>query len=129
MYTLDLKSTIHNFEKVNLITELDRFGQYDLYQCTKCGLKGKLRTLGGVINIDSRFSESKIKNCDNSYQIPKSIKIIKCGAFGKQFRNIVRGTIHEVIEPPKGYRNDGTGVWVMGVSEPVKILTSEFVEI
>lgn len=52
------------------------------------------------------------------------IKIIHCGAFGPQFENLKPGTVHEVIEPPKG-QNDKRGWWVMGVGEPVLVLTRE----
>lgn len=55
------------------------------------------------------------------------IKITNCKAFGEMFKNLTPGSIHEVIEAPKEYKNSKIkGVWVMGVGEPVKVLDNEF---
>lgn len=58
--------------------------------------------------------------------VPVEIKIDFCHANGPQFRNLRPGSIHRVVTPPDGYKNDHTGMWVMGVGEPVKVLTEEF---
>lgn len=52
------------------------------------------------------------------------IRIINCTAVGPQFENLTPGSIHEVIPAPKG-ENNNRGWWVMGVGEPVKVLTHE----
>lgn len=52
------------------------------------------------------------------------IKIKHCTACGPQFENLKDGSIHEVIAPPPG-ENDRRGWWVMGVGEPVLVLTRE----
>lgn len=52
------------------------------------------------------------------------IQIDECGAYGPQFENLTPGSIHEVIEPPAG-ESDRRGWWVMGVGEPVLVLTRE----
>ena len=52
------------------------------------------------------------------------IKIKHCTAFGRQFENLTDGSIHEIIEPPAG-ENSNRGWWVMGVGEPVLVLTYE----
>lgn len=52
------------------------------------------------------------------------IKIKHCTACGPQFENLKDGSIHEVIAPPPG-ENDKRGWWVMGVGEPVLVLTYE----
>jgi hypothetical protein len=52
------------------------------------------------------------------------IKINHCGACGPQFENLTDGSIHEVIPTPKG-ESDRRGWWVMGVGEPVLVLTRE----
>lgn len=54
------------------------------------------------------------------------IKITFCNAQGGQFANLTPGSEHEVIDPPKGHKNDNRGVWVMGVGEPVKVLKREY---
>lgn len=59
----------------------------------------------------------------------KKIKVTKCTAYGKVFSNLLPDSEHEVVTPPQGYKNDHSGVWVMGVGEPVKLLTVEFVSL
>ena len=41
----------HNFKKQNLMTLNDSKGSYDLYVCSKCGLKGKRRGLDSELEI------------------------------------------------------------------------------
>ena len=36
----------HRWEKVSLVTEMDRLGMYDRHRCVRCGATGKLRYLG-----------------------------------------------------------------------------------
>lgn len=61
--------------------------------------------------------------------IAQRIKVTICTANGKAFGNILPNTEHEVVTPPQGYKNDHTGVWVMGVGEPVRLLAGEFTEL
>ena len=56
------------------------------------------------------------------------IRITNCRAFGPEFKNLLPGSIHETIKPPKG-ENNKDGVWVMGAGVPVKVLNGEFVTI
>jgi hypothetical protein len=56
------------------------------------------------------------------------VKVTQCRAVGQIFGNLEPDTVHRVIEPPKGYKNDSRGVWVMGVGEPVKLLANEYTE-
>lgn len=56
----------------------------------------------------------------------REIKIKHCSAGGKMFANITDGSIHTVIEPPNQNKDSYDGVWVMGVTEPVKVLYHEF---
>lgn len=53
------------------------------------------------------------------------IKITRYTAFGPAFKNLVPGSEHMIIAPPKGQDNE-RGVWVMGVGEPVLVLFREF---
>lgn len=70
--------------------------------------------------------------CEQGMQVKKDIwigrkiQITHCIGFGKIFGNATDGSIHEVIEPPGLYKNDHTGVWIMGVKEKICILTNEF---
>ncbi len=111
----------HSWEKTNLVT---REGKelYDTYQCRECGLKAKMVSFG-VLQISERYRK-KFERC----AIAKSasqIRIIDCYAVGSQFANLTPGSIHDIVNPPAGYENNG-GVWVMGVGEPVKVLFREF---
>ena len=38
-----------NFQKVNLVTQGDKDGTFDLMKCTVCGKRRKRRTLGGAM--------------------------------------------------------------------------------
>jgi hypothetical protein len=58
------------------------------------------------------------------------VKITHCQGFGELFNNIKDGSIHEVIPCPKIFKRTdhrNKGVWVMGVGEPVKVLSGEYV--
>jgi hypothetical protein len=41
-------------------------------------------------------------------------------------KNLIPGSIHEVIERPKYDPSPNRGLWVMGFGEPVKILSHEY---
>lgn len=128
MYTIDASSGNHVWDKTNLVTIVKGRRSYDTVVCKGCGIKGKRYNFHEVA-VDGRVKASKITSCPNplsTYKAPKKIKIKTCGAFGRQFVNLVSGSEHEVVTPPEGYQNDHTGVWVMGVGEPVKVLKSEF---
>ncbi len=58
----------------------------------------------------------------------KKIKILRVNAAGIEFKPLIPGSIHDVIDPPAGYDNS-RGVWVMGYSEPVLVLFGEYDEI
>ncbi len=124
MTELNMKSTNHILEKQNLVTRQDKSGFYDEYKCTQCGIRGKRYGLSEFLQVDGRFSKSKVGFCPN-VEVSKSIRIIQCNAFGKHFKNLIPGSIHKVVPMPHNQNNDN-GVWVMGTSEPVKVLFDEF---
>ncbi len=117
---------VHNFEKLNNVTLKDRKGHHDVLKCSKCGIQGKTRQLT-MIEIPGRYSIDKINNCDGTFVLPKQIKIIRCNAYGDLFKNLTPDSIHNTVDPPANYKHDNRGVWVMGVSEPVKVLNDEFI--
>ena len=125
MKTINLQLTNHTFEKVNLTTIKSKGRLYDLLKCSQCGLTGKRYGISEDITIDGRASYSKINSCPKAETSDK-IKIINCRASGNAFSNITPGSIHEVITPPKGYKQYDKGVWVYGNGEPVKVLFDEF---
>ena len=124
MKTIDLKETDHVFIKQNLMTLRDSKGPYDLMICENCGLEGKVRQLGQLETTSRRKDPAK---CPKAKKV-KKIQITHCSAMGSVFANLTPGSIHEVVETPKG-ENNSRGVWVMGVGEPVKVLFSEFKEV
>ena len=115
---------VHDFEKQNLTTQMDRHGCYDIYKCTRCGISGKSRRLG-IIELKDNVSDEKLSQC--SYLQPKFIRVIKCGAVGKAFLNLTPGSIHEILPTPTAHVNSKLkGVWVYGNGEAVKLLVGEY---
>jgi predicted RNA-binding Zn-ribbon protein involved in translation (DUF1610 family) len=124
MINISRSKTNHIFEKQNLSTLLDSRGQYDLYKCKNCGLEGKGRDLLSVW-VSGRYKKKSL-NCPNAEKA-QMIRITQCNAAGRVFANLTPGSLHKVIDPPKG-KDNSRGVWVMGVGEPVKVLFEEFEE-
>lgn len=125
MYSVPVNGS-HAWKKLNLITISSRHGGYDEMICENCGLKGRRYQLDTVY-VSASYSYSKAFDCpENKCQIPQRVKVIQCFAQGGCFSNLTPNSEHNVIEPPKGYKNDSSGVWVMGTTEPVKLLSNEF---
>lgn len=121
-----LKSLIHTFNKVNQVSHKDGS---DTWECTKCGIKGKRPMLADYI-ICSAQSEKKVKYCNTikstSLFVHKRIKVTYCTAVGNEFNEVIPGSVHYTIKPPIDFYDDSKGVWVMGISEPIKLLINEF---
>jgi len=115
--------TEHDFRKVNLVTQKDSIGMYDLHQCTICGIKTKRSGFSPPI------SRAKCKEQIAVIEIPLQIRITGVQAVNSAFANLIPNSIHETVVPPEPYKDDHKGVWVMGVGEPVKVLNGEFVEV
>lgn len=127
MYNISIKEGGHKWEKQNALTITTSRGSYDLMKCSLCGISGKTSSIN-TIQLKGSYARETVFNCkgNKTISVLKKIKITHCTAQGKIFENIIDGSIHEVVTPPKNYKNDHTGVWVMGNGEPVKILTEEF---
>lgn len=94
--------------------------------CKNCGIKGRRYRLD-IVYVSESYSCSKAFECPTpTYKIPKRVKVTFCKAVGSRFLNLTPNSEHDVVEPPKGYKNDETGVWVMGVGDRVKLLSDEF---
>ncbi|MBO6225848.1 MAG: hypothetical protein J6N72_10460 [Psychrobacter sp.] len=131
MYTIILKDSNHTWIKKNLITITTGPGRsHDEMYCEKCGIKGKRYNLA-ELEVDKRYKKEKVLSCPYAAldAIPKIIKVTECRAYGSTFANIKNGNEYEVVTPPDGFANDSSGVWVMGVGEPVKLLANEYVKI
>lgn len=112
----------HKFVKTNLVTISGPKGMYDEYKCEVCGMKGRSYKFG-TIQISASY-RGHIFKCIGMK--PKGrIRITHCSAFGDEFKNITRGSIHSVVDPPEG-GDTSKGVWIMGVTEPVLVFFNEF---
>lgn len=112
------------WSKQNLVTIVKGEKTYDVYR-HESGIVGKRYGLSPFLTITERDFKIYIKNVAT----PKKgkIKIVHCNAFGTQFANVTPCSVHTVVEPPLGYHNDSTGVWIMGVGEKVRVLPAEFI--
>jgi len=59
----------------------------------------------------------------------RKIKIHNFNGFSSEFKNLIEGSIHDVIESPEKHKSKNlqNGVWVWGITEPVLVLSYEFV--
>ena len=124
----------HTWEKTNLITIYKDKQVYNTYQCS-CGLKGKRHGLSDRIFIESGNFDF-LQQCPNAEMIrttsPKGvdrfIKIIHCFTSGPQFQNCTDGSVHKIISPPENWSIEAktSGVCIMGISEPIRLLDNEF---
>ncbi len=127
MYQSNIKTAGHSWEKKNLVTVNRKGKMFDEMVCRYCGMKGRRYGFESV-EVSENYNYENVNNCPKAPapNIPKKVKVTRCTANGKAFSNLTPHSIHEVVEPPKGYKNDLSGVWVMGVGEPVKLLNNEF---
>lgn len=128
MYQSNIKTSQHVWEKQNLVTVNRKGKMFDEMVCQKCNMKG--RRYGFVsVEVSESYNVENVHLCPGAeeFEVPKKVTVVKCTANGKRFENLIPNSIHETVTPPIGYKNDHTGVWVMGVGEPVKLLSYEFV--
>lgn len=130
MYISNIKTSQHVWEKQNLVTIRKKGKMFDEMVCKNCGMKGERHGFVSV-EVSEKYNIKNVHLCPKAPKIilPKKIKVVKCTAHGKQFLNLLPNSIHEVVTPPEGYENDHTGIWVMGIGEPVKLLPFEFTKI
>lgn len=130
MYNVSIKDSLHEWVKQNLVTKASRRGHYDEVTCKNCGMKGRRYGFESV-QVAETYNRENALLCPKAkpVEVPVQVKVIFCAAHGRQFANLTPGSIHEVVTPPAGYKNDHTGVWVMGVGEPVKLLSNEFTKV
>lgn len=135
--------TKHDWEKTNLITLSNSKGSWDEYKCNYCGIKVKQRTIG-ILEFETS-SESKVLKFNNCPKAPKNllslddepwdegafIKITNLTFCSSEAMNLTRGSEHEIVSPAPEYAhkytNSESTVWVMGRTEPVRLLQGEFI--
>lgn len=123
MYKIYVSEGGHKWEKTNIVTIIGRKGGYDAVVCEYCGMRGKRYSLSHV-SVSETYNHEGVYTCCKAPRASK-IRIIICGAVGRQFANAIPGSIHNVADPPKNENNLG-GVWIMGIKEPIKLLYGEF---
>lgn len=132
----------HEWEKENLITLMDKNGGYDILYCKKCGSKGTVRTRTII-----EFETNSLKQIQAFLNCSKYVETISLDdepydagntiILGRlNFSNVTEmqiltvGSEHKIVDPPKEYKkkypNSETSVWVMGVTEKVRVLQGEF---
>lgn len=122
MKVFSLSEGGHEWEKKNLVT-LGKKRPHDIYECKKCGLTGKSYQLG---TIEIREADQhKVKKC-RGIKKHDFVKVIHCTAVGSEFSCLTPGSVHRIVNPPKGENNE-RGEWVMGKTEPVLLLSREYV--
>lgn len=129
MYNINRNEGGHVWEKQNLVTVFKNGKYYDILKCKDCGIVAKTTSLT-AIELKGSYSSQKVYHCLGEYKRNAvRIKVTQCGANGKAFENLLPNSEHEVITPPDGYVNNHTGLWVMGIGEPVRLLPHEYVVI
>lgn len=122
METVEFTYGGHEWEKQNLVT-LGKTRLYDIYKCKNCGIQGKSYRLGSI-DVPEKYAY-KLKKCRCKIK-HSQVKITFCRAVGPEFSKLTPGSIHNIIDPPAG-ENNSKGEWVQGLTEPVLLLSGEFV--
>ena len=130
MHQSNIKTSQHVWQKQNLITVCSKGRTFDKMVCEKCKMKGR-RYGFEVVEVSESYKFENAHLCSKAepIELPKQVRVSRCTAVGESFSNLTANSIHDIVLPPKGYKNDRTGVWVMGVGEPVKLLSGEFVSV
>ena len=127
----------HEWEKVNLVTISRGKKSYDLYKCKKCHIKAKRPSFSDILEIKESVNLNKVKYCTDMKAVDKELtgrKIQLLTDFSdfnnKSARGFNIGDICVVCDPPEReknkYPNMKESVWIMGVYEPIRLLSHEF---
>jgi hypothetical protein len=123
MQKSSIKDSQHNWEKTNLISIKSSKGCYDTVKCTKCGMRGKRYNLS-TVEVLNKYKYEHVNMCPTKGT--NTIQIIYCSANNNEFQNAIPGSIHAIIPAPNDEFDDDYGVWIMGITEPIKILNREY---
>ena len=125
---IDLNKTEHNFGKTNLVTVK---GGGDNYACP-CGLKGYRMPFQNMLSVTGKAE--LIARCPLAPPLvvstAKKIRITNFTGHSTGFANLTNGSEHDVVACPDDQKKKfGNDIWVMGVEEPVRLLSGEYIEI
>jgi hypothetical protein len=117
----------------------------DMYYCEVCdkymkktSLKRHKQTKSHKKKYDAFYMDyqNSLQSFDNKteiilnpdkFAIGNKIQITVCIATGEIFSNLKPESEHIICKPLYGYKNDESGVWVLGAKgKPVKVLSAEF---
>jgi hypothetical protein len=130
MYQSFIETSGHEWDKKNLVSITKNGGIYDEMVCKNCKMEG--RRYGFItVEVPETYKVADVHDCPKAkpIEVPEIVMVTRCTALGNIFGNLTPGTVHDVVEPPTGEKNDRKGVWVMGVGQPVKLLVGEFVDV
>lgn len=131
MKTIQLNDNPHDFQKQNLVTITTKKGSYDIMKCSICGMEGKTTSLA-TMQVRNSYSDNRINNCKltkkqlKSGNKDKKVRIFSCTASWAEREGLTPNSEHTIIETPANERIDSNGVWVNGLTMPVKLLNNEF---
>jgi hypothetical protein len=134
---IKFEGTEHKFKKTKTIEIKTKGSSYSLYVCSNCGLTGKMPGLmskqhGLADYIQTEDMRATAKCSKLKLEVvhttrPKLIQITILDGYSKSFANLKPKTFHKVIECPNEYKSKyENDVWVQGIGEAVRLLTSEY---
>lgn len=133
----------HVWDKKNPITIVDKSGAYDIYKCKKCGIESKSKTIGFL-----KFETNSLVKIQNFRNCPKYVETLSLDdepwdagntvilnniTFTNKIEGkfLIKNSEHKIINPPEEYKqkypNSEKTIWVMGVTEPVRLLVGEYI--
>jgi hypothetical protein len=130
MYQSFIKTSGHEWDKKNLVTITKNGRSYDEMVCKNCKMKGRRHGFT-TVEVSETYKVADVHDCPKAkpIEVPEIVMVTRCTAQGKLFENLVPESVHDVVEPPTGEKNDRKGVWVMGVGGPVKLLVGEYIDV
>lgn len=127
---LDMKAVGISFDSAD--QNIEQNIPTDSVVCSLCSTvikkKNYSRHLGSLKHISNEidYEESLKKEAELKEQKLGVVRIKRCTGASPEFDKMIPDSKHNIVEPPKGYHNDSKGVWVMGITEKVRLLTHEF---
>jgi len=119
---VEFRNTTHVFRKTTLHGKRDHS---DDYRCELCGIKANRPAFADYVTI--RTSSGTPHLCKKHVAVTTGtiIQITACGMFSTEAEPLTPGSVHATLAPPPGEANT-PGVWVMGKTEPVRLLVGEY---
>lgn len=116
---LTLEAFGHQWEKKAEAKE-----RYWVYQCKNCGILGLLPGSAEKIRIPRIYEQKAVQYCKEP--VPEGyVRIVKCEYYDDDNKNLSPGSIHKIIDAPENMK-EMPGVWVMGTTEPFRLIDGEY---